>query len=97
LVFAWAAIIAIKEKLVQEVKSLTFEQTRILTDRLQMELGITTTSFAPTGVMVGGGAAEVVTEVAFVMEQKTTFTLLIFFLLFLRFYCSYNKNTRKEK
>jgi hypothetical protein len=68
-----------------------------LTDRLQEELGVIAASFALAGAMGGGGAVGVATQAAPIVEEKTTFTLLLVLLLFLRLYCSYNKNTRKEK
>jgi large subunit ribosomal protein L7/L12 len=78
LVFARAAAVADIEKLVQEVKSLTLEQARILTDRLQEELGVTAASFAPAGAVAGGGgAAGVATEAAPVVEEKTEFDLFL--------------------
>jgi hypothetical protein len=60
--------------------------------RLQEELGITPASFTLVRVMVGGGGAEVAIEVVHVVEKKTTFTLLLVFLLFLHLHCSYNNN-----
>lgn len=77
MVFARAAAVADIEKLVQEVKSLTLEQARILTDRLQEELGVTAASFAPAGAVAGGGAAGVATEAAPVVEEKTEFDLFL--------------------
>jgi ribosomal protein L7/L12 len=74
LVFARAAGVVDIEKLVQEVKSLTLEQTQILIDKLQEELGITTNSFTPAGAMAGRGTTKVVTEVVHVMEEKTITT-----------------------
>jgi large subunit ribosomal protein L7/L12 len=64
------------EKLVQDVKSLTLEQARILTDRLQEELGVTAASFAPAaGAAPGAGGAAV--EAAPVVEEKTEFDLFL--------------------
>jgi len=46
-------------------------------DRLQEELGVTTTSCAPAKVVARGRATKVVTEVAPVVEEKTMLTLLL--------------------
>jgi zona occludens toxin (predicted ATPase) len=59
---------------------------------LQKKFGITTTSFALVGAMVGGRVAKVTTETALVVEEKMTFMLLLIFLLFLRLYCNYDNN-----
>jgi hypothetical protein len=75
----------------------TQELTTLVTNRLQEELGVTTVSFTPARVVIGGGAAEVVTRVTFIVEKKTVLTLLLILLLFLCLYCNYNRNTRKEK
>jgi hypothetical protein len=48
-----------------------------LTDKLPEELGAIATSFAPTRAMARGGVAGVTIEVAFVVEEKMTFTLLL--------------------
>jgi hypothetical protein len=58
---------------------------------------VTTTSFALARVVVGRGATEVVTGLVPVVEEKMMLMLLLIFLFFLRLYCNYNMNTRKEK
>ncbi len=69
-----------------------------MTNKLQKEFGVTTTSFTPTKAMAKGGAAiGVTTRVTHVVEEKMALTLLLVFLLFLRLYCNHNRNTRKEK
>lgn len=61
------------ERLVQDVKSLTLEQARILTDRLQEELGVTAASFGPAVAAPGAAPA----EAAPVVEEKTEFDLML--------------------
>ncbi len=97
MVFAWAVAVVAIEKLVQEVQSLILQQARILTSRLQKELSITTASFAPIGIMVGGKAVEVATRAAPIMEEKMALTLLLVLFHFLCLYYNYNRNIRKEK
>ncbi len=69
-----AAVVDI-EKLVLDVKSLTLEQARIFTDRLQEELGVTAASFAPAAGAASPGAPA--TEAAPVVEEKTEFDLFL--------------------
>jgi hypothetical protein len=75
----------------------TQEFTTPVTNRLQEELGVITTSFAPIGAVVGGGAARVTIGSTLVVEEKTTFMFLLVLVLFLCLYCNHNKNMRKEK
>jgi hypothetical protein len=71
----------------------TQELTTTVTDMLQDELGMTTTSFSPIGTVVGGGTTEVAIGITHVVEEKTMHTLLLIFLLFLFLYYSHNMNT----
>jgi ABC-type methionine transport system permease subunit len=41
------------------------------------KLGVIVASFALAGVVAGGGATEVTIKTVFVVENKTTFTLLL--------------------
>jgi hypothetical protein len=56
---------------------LSLEKARILTDRLPEELGVIATSFTPARTMARGGATEVTTKAAPIVEEKTTLTLLL--------------------
>eukprot|EP00271_Cylindrocystis_brebissonii_P019719 TRINITY_DN6169_c0_g1_i1.p1 TRINITY_DN6169_c0_g1~~TRINITY_DN6169_c0_g1_i1.p1 ORF type:complete len:184 (+),score=50.66 TRINITY_DN6169_c0_g1_i1:199-750(+) len=62
------------EKLVLDIKSLTLEQARTLTDRLQEELGVSAAAMMPMG---GGVAAPAAAEAAPVVEEKTEFDLVL--------------------
>lgn len=62
------------DKLVADVKSLTLEQARILTDRLQEELGVTAAAFAPAAGVAAPGAPA---DAAPVVEEKTEFDLFL--------------------
>jgi hypothetical protein len=59
--------------------------------------GITFASFAHAGAVAREGATEVAVGIVLIVEEKMTLTLLIVLLFFLCLYCSYNKNTKKEK
>ncbi len=63
----------------------------------QEVLGVTTVSFTPIGAVAGGKASEIATGAPPVVEEKMALMLLLVLLLFLRLYCSHNRNTRKEK
>ncbi|KAF3777097.1 50S ribosomal protein L12-3 [Nymphaea thermarum] len=61
------------EKLGQEIKLLTLEEARSLSDYLQEELGVSPAAFAPAAVGVAPGAA----AEAPVVEEKTEFDVVI--------------------
>ena len=63
------------DKLVSDIKTLTLEQARTLTDRLQEELGVTASAMMPMGGGAGGAAAPV--EAAAVVEEQSEFTLTL--------------------
>ena len=63
------------DKLVSDIKTLTLEQARTLTDRLQEELGVTASAMMPMGASVGGGAAPA--EAAAAVEEQSEFTLTL--------------------
>eukprot|EP00270_Netrium_digitus_P015337 TRINITY_DN535_c2_g1_i1.p2 TRINITY_DN535_c2_g1~~TRINITY_DN535_c2_g1_i1.p2 ORF type:complete len:182 (+),score=67.12 TRINITY_DN535_c2_g1_i1:71-616(+) len=63
------------DRLVADIKSLTLEQARVLTDRLQEELGVSAAAMMPMGgVVAAPGAAA---EAAPVVEEKTEFDLFL--------------------
>ncbi|KAF3775701.1 50S ribosomal protein L12-1 [Nymphaea thermarum] len=64
------------EKLGQEIKLLTLEEARSLSDYLQEELGVSPAAFAPAAVGVAPGAAGAA-EAAPAVEEKTEFDVLI--------------------
>ncbi|XP_031474482.1 50S ribosomal protein L12, chloroplastic-like [Nymphaea colorata] len=63
------------EKLGQEIKLLTLEEARSLSDYLQEELGVSPAAFAPAAVGVAPGAAA--EAAAPVVEEKTEFDVVI--------------------
>ncbi|CAN6446300.1 unnamed protein product [Victoria cruziana] len=65
------------EKLGQEIKLLTLEEARSLSDYLQEELGVSPAAFAPAAVGVAPGAAAGGDAEASVVEEKTEFDVVI--------------------
>ncbi|CAN6453079.1 unnamed protein product [Victoria cruziana] len=65
------------EKLGQEIKLLTLEEARSLSDYLQEELGVSPAAFAPAAVGVAPGAAGAAGAAAPVVEEKTEFDVVI--------------------
>eukprot|EP00897_Mesotaenium_endlicherianum_P005784 jgi/Mesen1/5233/ME000026S04541 len=62
------------DQLVSDIKSLTLEQARQLTDRLQEELGVSAAAMMPAGVAAAPGAAA---DAAPVVEEQTEFDLFL--------------------
>lgn len=63
------------EELLVQLKGMTLEQARTLTDRLSEDLGVSAMSFAPAAAGAAPGAAA--GEAAAVVEEKTEFDLVL--------------------